>query len=117
MDISITVLNETGGIAHRSHMSVDGLMLTVAAESRQDIARAKGPDWTHGAITHYGSEILDAVRMRKPNKELELSTYNLAMAVWVFGSVFGEQTTEQFVDSDLAFTITPDGIVRYDKHR
>lgn len=115
MDIAITIMDETGGIVHRSQQTVDGLMLTVVSEPRQDMAREKGPDWTHGAITFFGRELANATKLRLPSIEIDRSVMSLAVAVWVFGSVFEGLTAEQFVKSDLAFTITPDGMVRYDR--
>lgn len=115
MDIAITIMDSTNGIAHRSRQTVDALMLAVVSEPRQDMAREKGPDWTHGAITFFGLELAKAIQLRVPSVEIDRLVMNLAIAVWVFSSVFEGLTAENFVDSNLSLTVTPDGMVRCER--
>ncbi|OLK22027.1 hypothetical protein IXO621_11595, partial [Xanthomonas oryzae pv. oryzae] len=54
----LATLDTAGDIAHRMAISVNALMLTVAAEARQDMARERGADWAAGAVTFFGRDIL-----------------------------------------------------------
>ncbi|WP_019303584.1 hypothetical protein [Xanthomonas oryzae] len=117
MKVTTILLDTAGEIAHRMAISMNALMLTVAAEARQDMARDHVADWAAGAVTFFGTEILKAFQSNKPDRdrEMERSMMSLAMAVWVCDSVYGGLAAETFVASDLRFTITHDGIVRYDR--
>jgi hypothetical protein len=113
--VEVCVLDE-GGFSHQLKKTcVDPVALMVMAESREALVRAKGAEFAMGAVPHFAAELVALVKANAAQKALEMSALNVAMAAWLADSVFGGLTAEEFVRSDLRFTLLPTGAVMYQR--
>ena len=94
---------------------VDALRLTIMAESREAEARKRGRDWTAGAVPFFAQELIAAAKTKKSKKEIEMHATNAAMAAWLCDSIYDGVTAEIFTQSDIVFTLLPNGAVKYDR--
>lgn len=94
---------------------VDALRLTIMAESREAEARKRGRDWTAGAVPFFAQELMAAAKAKKSKKEIEMHAVNAAMAAWLCDSIYEGVTAEVFIQSDIVFTLLPNGAVKYDR--
>ncbi|MYM96458.1 hypothetical protein [Duganella vulcania] len=62
MIVKSVVLNEAMQEVFQNQLEIDALALTVAAETREEMARTKGADWTAGAIPFFGQELITGSR-------------------------------------------------------
>lgn len=115
MILKTTVIDKDARVIHQRDFSINALRLTIAAESREELARSKGATFTAGAITFFGMQLVDALKACKSADELDHAAIDLAMAAWLYDSVFGGVTAEQFVSSDLSFSVGPEGAVIYQR--
>lgn len=115
MQINTTIYGEDGTVTYRNVQSVDALMLTIAAESREKAAREGGASFTQAGINVFASELIKQVRAGEPKKALEMTITNMALTTWLFESLFCGATTETFIGLNLTYTIYPGGIVQLDK--
>ncbi|PIL42547.1 hypothetical protein CR105_23985 [Massilia eurypsychrophila] len=115
MLIQTYAVNGEFGTTFIAQTEIDALGLMVAAESREQEARRRGRVWTAGAVPFFAQELITAMRARKPRKELELEAVNAAMSAWLCDSIYDGVTAEQFIASDLIFTVLPGGAVKYDR--
>ena len=94
---------------------IDAVSLMVAAESREPQARAKGRAWTASAVPFFAQEMITSVRSGKAESLVEMDAVNAAMDAWLCDSIYDGVKAEEFVASDLIFTVLPDGAVKYDR--
>ena len=80
------------------------------AKAKKQNARIKGEEWTRGAISFFGSEVVTAVNTGE-NKDVTKAVIELVLVTWVYEEMYLGATTDTFRKSDLNFTITNDGIV------
>lgn len=100
-------------IAFETTAEIDGPRLMAAAAGRQELARSRGEEWVDGAVTAFAHEFVEGAERRYEEAEVGLLATNLAMVVWLRESVFGGVSEEEFLQSDLIFTIGAEGIVSY----
>lgn len=112
MEVVALVLNASGEPHFKTtqHLNPDKLM--AVAKDRVQLAREKGADWTAGAISFYGQELVKAVKVGE-NKDVDMAVTNMVMAAWLFDSVFGGITADTYRRSSFEFVITNDGIVSH----
>ena len=117
MMISATVLDETLAPIFEYHTEVDQLRLMILAESREDNVRQKGAQWAAGGVSHCGKEFINKFHAsNEPAPDFEMEAANIALALWLYQSIFLGVKAESFMKTDLEFFITPDGIVQSNSH-
>lgn len=116
MQITTVVLDEAGAPRFNAEVQVDPISLMVLAETREDLVRSKGAEWAAGAIPFWGKQLADAAVSARPQAEIEQVAIQVAIAAWLFDSVYGGIEAELFAHSDLHFTVTPQGAVKYDRY-
>ena len=115
MLIKVSVVDTFWNPVFTAQTEINPVALMVVAEQREEMAREKGVDWIHGAITFFGQELVKVMSTMQENKTIEKAALELAQVTWLFDSIFCGLSAESFVQSDLQFTVTPDGIVKYDR--
>lgn len=116
MQIKTTIYGDDGAIIYHNEMSIDPLMLTIAAEGNsEEKARKGGASYTQAGINIFAQELVDQFKAGESKKALERTIVNMAMMTWLFDSIFCGVTTEAFVELDLTYTIYPGGAVQLDK--
>jgi hypothetical protein len=100
-------------VAFETTADIDGPRLIATAAGREEMARDRGPDWVDGAVTAFTHEFVEAAEQQYEESEVGLLATNLAMVVWLRESVFGGVTQDDFLNSDLVFTVGADAVVSY----
>src|SRR5262249_47517391 len=113
MLIKTIVLDKSCNPVFQSQVEVDALYLMIAAESREQLCREKGAEFTAGWIPFLGKELIKEMESGKRGDPIDYAAINIALAAWLFGSIYGGIDAEAFRKSDLEFTITHEGIVKY----
>ena len=110
MKITTLVLNAEGEPHFQGEDEINLDNLFELASSRKQTARDKGEEWTRGAISFFGSEVVTAVNTGE-HKDVTKAIYEMLLVTWVYEEMYLGATTASFQKSDLNFTITNDGIV------
>ena|ERR1035437_10161836 len=116
MIIKTKVLDDSFTPIFVAQTEIDALSLMTTAESREAFAREKGQAFTAGAIPYFGQELIKCMQAGKHGDSIENEAIQVAMVAWLHDSIYGGVTAESFVKSDLEFTMTLDGIVKYDRY-
>lgn len=115
MVVHLKAMNSDGQLAFEAEVAVDPLMLMVAAESKEAVARENGRQFTEGAIPFWASEAFKAAKSGGSPDELHRLTLNVAMSAWLMASIYDQVPAEQFIRSNLHFTLLPGGAVKFDR--
>lgn len=115
MNIHLKALSATGELIFEGSTSVDGTHLVAMSESRVALARSKGRVFTEGAVPFFATELLKAAQQDAPDDELEEQSFNVAMAAWLASSLYGGVSEDDFVNSNLHFTLLANGAVKFDR--
>ena len=115
MSIYLKALNSEGQLAFEGEVKVDPLKLMILAESREDLVRSKGRVYAEGAVPFWAAEAFKAARSGGDADELHRLTLNVAVAAWLVASLYDDVGAEQFVRSNLHFTLLPNGSVKSDR--
>jgi hypothetical protein len=115
MLIKTKVLNEFLSPVFEGQTKINANELVRIAKSREEIARSKGAEWAAGAIPFFGQELINTMKKGELGAALDKAAIEVAMVAWLFDSIYAGVDTETFIASDLNFTMTHDGIVRYDR--
>ncbi|SMG61528.1 hypothetical protein SAMN06265784_1232 [Paraburkholderia susongensis] len=83
----------------------------LVAESKEDLVREKGEEWAAGAIPFFGGELINVMKAGELGKAVDKAAIELAMAVWLFDSIYCGLSPEVFVKCDLDLTMWHDGTV------
>ncbi|RQH09592.1 hypothetical protein [Paraburkholderia dinghuensis] len=112
MKITTLVLNVKGEPHFEAvdHLDIDEL-LTVAKE-RVQIARDKGVDWTMGAVTFFGGELVKAVNTGE-HRDVTKAIIQMVMAAWLLDSLYFGITEIQYRESEFRFVVANDGAVSH----
>jgi hypothetical protein len=110
MKVSTLVINSAGDLHFKSEDEFDIKSLMDIAKSREQSARSKGADWTAGAVSFFGGDVVKAVNTGE-HSDLTKAIIQMLMAAWVFDSLYCGITAAQYLESDMQFTITADGAV------
>jgi hypothetical protein len=115
--ISVTAKNQIGEQEHQFFVQTDIpiLRLMIMAESREDLARKKGREFTEGSIPFFMSELVKSISASAPQSTIEKCLYDLAMMAWIVDSVFNMVSAEEFVKTHLVFSFLQGGAVKYDR--
>ena len=115
MLIKTRVLDEMWNPVFQGQTEVDAQNLMRAAESREAIVRIKGADWAIGAIPFFGHQLVRAMKSGQRGDAVDKAAVNVALAAWLSDSVHSELGAETFMQYDLEFTISHEGVVKYDR--
>jgi hypothetical protein len=116
MQIKTTIYGDDGSIIYYNEMSINPLMLTIAAEGNsEEKARQGGASYTQAGINIFAQQLDDELKAGEPKRVLEKTIVNMAVMTWLFDSIFCGVTAEAFVGLDLTYTIYPGGAVQLDK--
>ena len=110
MRITTLVLNENGDPHFQAEDQIDIDGLFEIAKTKKQNARNKGEEWTRGAISFYGSEVVTAVNTGE-NKDVTNAINGLLLVTWIYEEMYLGATTDSFRQFDLNFTITHGGVV------
>lgn len=114
MIIRTYAMNSEAKAEFIAQTELDAPRLMVLAESREQEAREKGRHWIAGTVPFYAEKLIAALRTRS-SESTELEADNVAMSAWLCDSIYDDVTAEQFVKSDLIFTVLRCGVVKYDR--
>ena len=114
MKVKTLILNADGDPHFQSEDNITVELLIELAKSREDMAREKGADWTAGAVSFFGSEIVKEVNTGE-HDDVTKAIYSMLMAAWLFDSMYCGISAAHYCQSELQFTITSDGVVVYNR--
>lgn len=112
MQVTTLILNKEGMPHFQSQDQFDIDHVFKLAKAREDVAKENGAEWSAGAVSHFGKEVVKAVNTGE-NPDVTKAIIQMLLAAWLFDSVFGGITTNQYLASDMKFTITDDGVVMH----
>lgn len=112
MKVTTLVLNADGEPHFRSEDFFHTENLFVVTESRKQTALDKGAEWTAGAVSFFGGEVVKAVNSGEHN-DVSKAIIQMLMATWLFDSLYCGVTAAQYLESDMDFTISHDGVVAH----
>ena len=112
MKVTTLVLNADGEphFQGEDHFKVEHLI--EIAKERESTAREKGAEWTAGAVSFFGKEVVTAVNTGE-NDDVSKAITNMLMASWLFDSLYCGITAAHYLTSDMKFTIGLDGTVAH----
>lgn len=112
MKVTTLVLNAKGDPHFQSEDQFDIAALIEIAKARENNARDMGADWTAGAVTFFGREVVNAVNTGE-HRDVSKAIIQMLMATWLFDSLYCGITTTHYIESDMKFTIAADGTVAH----
>lgn len=112
MQVVALVLNADGEPHFQTTQHFDADKLIRVAQDRVQLAREKGADWTAGAISFFGQQLVEAVKVGE-NHDVDVAVTNMVMAAWVFDSQFGGVTAETYRNASFRFVVADNGIVSH----
>ncbi|SDP88786.1 hypothetical protein [Acidovorax cattleyae] len=112
MKVTTLVLNTNGEPHFQSEDQFDVENLFEISKSREQSARDMGSEWTAGAVSFFGGEVVKAVNTGE-HADVSKAIIQMLMATWLFDSLYCGITANTYRESDMKFTITPDGAVSH----
>lgn len=112
MKVTTLILNVDGEPHFQSEEQFNIEELFQFAGTREQISRDKGAEWTAGAVTFFGGEIVKAVETGE-HFDVTKAVFQMLMATWLFDSLFYGITAAHYRESEMKFTITADGAVAH----
>ena len=116
MIIKTRILDNSFRPIFDAETEIDALRLMITAESREAFALEKGEKFTAGAIPFFGQALIKDMQSGKRGDAIDLAAVNVALVAWLHDSIYGGVSAESFVKCDLEFTMTQEGIVKYDRY-
>lgn len=113
MLIKIRVLDESLNTVFQAHTEISAHNLIEVAKSRAALARRNGPSWAADAVPVFGNMLINLMRSETLGDEVDNAAIQVAMAAWLYDSIYGALDADTFARSDLQFTMLPDGAVEY----
>lgn len=115
MNLHLKALNSDGELIFEGCTTIDPTHLIAVAESKIALARSKGRVFTEGVVPFFAAELLNAAQQGANDDGLEQHSINVSLAAWLADSIYGGVTEDEFVNSNLHFTLLPSGAVKYDR--
>lgn len=112
MKVTTLVLNAAGEPHFQGEDKFDIGQLFAIAKSREQVSRDHGADWTAGAVTFFGGEVVKAVNTGE-HKDVTKAIVEMLMATWLLDSLYFGVTAAQYRKSDMKFTIAADSTVAH----
>lgn len=115
MNLHLKALNSDGKLIFEGRTTIDATHLIAVAESKVAFARSKGRVFTEGAVPFFAVELLNAAQQGANDDDLDRHSINVSLAAWLAESIYGGVNEDEFVNSNLHFTLLPSGAVKYDR--
>lgn len=115
MNLHLKALDSAGELIFENSVAIDATHLVAVAESKVPLARSTGRDFTEGAVPFFAAELFNAAQRGADSEELERLSINVSIAAWLADSIYGGVSEDEFVNSNLHFTLLPNGAVKYDR--
>lgn len=115
MLIRVFTTDDNAETSLAAEMEVDAAGLMEMAQPREAQARDMGQEWTAGAIPFFVQELVNALQSGESEDEIETQALNAAMTAWLYDSLYDGVSAEVFSGCDLIFTLSPGGVVQYDR--
>ena len=115
MKIITRVLNEAGERIYEGQTTINASNLAAVAKFREPMIREKGAKWTADGIPVFGKDLILAMEHGELGQELEMKAINLAKMSWLYDSIYGGVSFEEFSGSHLEFTMLHGGAVVYQR--
>lgn len=112
MLINIKVMDENLDLAIEYQTEINAAPIIEFAKEREQLIREKGKAFAQGAVPFWCGELVKAAKA-DDREALEYAAINSAMAAWLSDSIYDDLTENQFLASDLNFTLQPTGMVVY----
>ncbi len=112
MKITTLVLNADGEPHFQSEDQFNIEELFEIAKTREQLSRDKGAEWTAGAVSFFGGEVVKAVNTGEHN-DVSKAIIDMLMAAWLFDSLYCDVTPAHYLESEIKFTIAVDGVVTH----
>ena len=113
MQVKTRVLDETGQPVFQGHTKINAQNLILVAKSREALVREKGAQWAADAIPVFGKELIKLMKTEQLGEVMDNAAMTVAMAAWLYESVYCQVPAALFMASDLEFVMSHDGIVAY----
>lgn len=110
MKVMTLVLNADGELHFQSEDQFNIEKLFEITKTREQISRDKGAEWTAGAVSFFGGEVVKAVNTGE-HDDVSKAVIQMLMAAWLFDSLYCGVTAAHYLESDMKFTIAADGAV------
>ena len=112
MKVTTLILNADGEPHFQSEDQFNIENMFEIAKTREQSARDKGAEWTAGAVSFFGSEVVKAVNTGE-HGDVSKAIIQMLMATWLFDSLYCGTTTTHYLESNMKFTIAADGAVAH----
>lgn len=112
MNVTTLVLNESGEPHFKSEDKFNLDELFKIANGREQLSRDNGADWTAGAVTFFGGEVVKAVNTGE-HADVTKAIIQMLMATWLVDSLYFGVTADQYRESAMKFTIAANGAVAH----
>ena len=116
MVITAIVLDQNGNPMREVEVPVDPISIMVLAETREEVMRSKGAGWAAGMISYLGKQLADIAAADSSQAEVENAAIQVAIASWLYDSIYGNLEAELFAKSNLHFIVSREGAVKYDRY-
>lgn len=113
MDIEIKALNNNCDIIFQSTTEIDPQILLEVAKSRENMVANRGESWAADAIPALGKNLVEVALAGNLGDAVDKAAMEVTMAAWLYESIFKGLDSIAFIKSNLNFTMTGNGIVRY----
>lgn len=110
MKITTLVLNADGEPHFRGEDQFNIEKLFEIAKTREQNARERGAEWTAGAISFFGGEVVKAVNTGE-HDDVSKAIIDMLMSSWLFDSLYCGITFAHYLESGMEFTIAADSTV------
>lgn len=117
MNLHFKAVNSVGELIFEGSTAIDATHLIAVAESRIELARSMERSFNEGAVPFFATELFNAAQCGANEDELVRHSVNVSLAAWVADLLYGGVSEDDFVNSNLHFTLLPDGSVKYDRIR
>jgi hypothetical protein len=112
LKVTTLILNADGEPHFCGENHLDTENLFVVAKSREQTARDQGAEWTAGAVSFFGSEVVKAVNFGE-HDDVSKAIIDMCMSAWLFDSMYCGVSADQYLESDMKFTISHAGVVAH----
>lgn len=108
--ITTLVLNAEGDPHFKSEDSINIENLIQISKKNEQNAREKGNEWTAGAISFFGTQLVNAVDSGESD-DVSKAVIQMVMASWIHDSIFCGVQAKDYLESDIKYTVTHNGVV------
>ena len=115
MLIRTIVLDKTSSPVFRGKTEIDFDNLLTVAKTREELVRHKGSEWASNAVPAFARDLCEHLKSKDLGESLDKAAMNLALAAWLFDTIYRGLTIDDYVERELVFTIAHDGQVKFER--